>query len=567
MTVPPQQRMDSPRQFRRPAGPPYPEDPTTATRHLCAGAYLDDTFRNDSLRQVYYQPRRVVAPSYGFDVVPVLAHCLRARNGAIIRDCLILATVLVSACISPAAIVMALVTMAQLQLTVGTWRLVRETIRRVRDAEPIALGALAARTFLLIAGWVLVGVVGVASSVALIKGFTESLTTTGGLGDAGAATVALVYGSILLCLLIFCYPVAFSLWRQTELGKMAPGILVTQPVRNARLDEIGRQQRGNTTVYSGFKPYVGSGPVIDTWGFAQRLVQVERSHVGGMNGHHTYVPAEPTERQREFTSPPFDAQELVDYVRGHLSNLLPRREAEEQIAGLTVEDRVCLAGTEVSHLIPYTDPDAMAAMIRFPTTPARHYLACQVFAWGGELITTVYVHIAVQGRSLYLELTTTALPPCDERFRVVDTVEGHGTAAWFRAFKDGLVETPRAIWRSPLNLGAALINMVAGSAGTTDAPTRMARGFDYGARIGIRELGAEPQMRFLTQTQDVVKYKKLIERRVIASVLDFLDDRGIDTAEYRARAASVINGGVHNWSEATYNGPVAGRDVVQEGQR
>src|SRR3954453_21552156 len=256
MTVPPQQRMDSPRQFRRPAGPPYPEDPTTATRHLCAGAYLDDTFRNDSLRQVYYQPRRVVAPSYGFDVVPVLAHCLRARNGAIIRDCLILATVLVSACISPTAIVMALVTMAQLQLTVGTWRLVRETIRRVRDAEPIALGALAARTFLLIAGWVLVGVVGVASSVALIKGFTESLTTTGGLGDAGAATVALVYGSILLCLLIFCYPVAFSLWRQTAPGKMAPGLLVPQPVRNARLDEIGRQQRGNPTVYSGFKPYV-----------------------------------------------------------------------------------------------------------------------------------------------------------------------------------------------------------------------------------------------------------------------------------------------------------------------
>ena len=92
MTVPPQQRTDSPQHFVRPTAPPYPEDPTTATRHLCAGVYIDDIFRNEILREVYYKPRRIMAPSYGFDAVPVLAHSLRARNAAIIRDCLIVAT-------------------------------------------------------------------------------------------------------------------------------------------------------------------------------------------------------------------------------------------------------------------------------------------------------------------------------------------------------------------------------------------------------------------------------------------------------------------------------------------
>jgi hypothetical protein len=77
-------------------------------------------------------------------------------------------------------------------------------------------------------------------------------------------------------------------------------------------------------------------------------------------------------------------------------------------------------------------------------------------------------------------------------------------------------------------------------------------------------------MRFMTQHQDVSKYQKLIERRVIASVLDFLDDRGVDTTEYRARATSILNisgGFVSTGDNATFQGPVAGRDVTVPGGR
>ncbi|GGQ85479.1 hypothetical protein [Couchioplanes azureus] len=561
----PTQRTDSPRTYSRPAAPPYPEDPTTATRHLCAGAYLDDAFRNECLRQVYYQPRRVVAPSFGFDAVPVLSHCLRARNAAMVRDSAILGTVLVAAIASPASLLLVLSSMATLQATIATYRLARDMMRKLRNGESLPLGALVPRVLLLVLGWTLASVVGAFASTSLVSQAMGSLGQ-GGIAGADTALTAMAVGSLFLALLIFLYPVGFSLWRQTELSRMAPGSRVTQPVRNPRLDEIARQQRGNTTVYSGYNQYVGSGDIVETWGFAQRLVRAVRPLAREVDGIRAAFStgATPTEREREFAQPPFDAQELVDYVRAHLSMLLPHRQAEEQIAGLTVEDRICLSGTEVGQLLPHTPPEVMAAVVRHPTTPARHYLACQVFSWGGELITTVHVHIAVQGRSLYLELTTTALPPCDERFRIVDTVEGHSSVAWLRAVTTGLADTPRMIWRSPANLAAALINLVAGADSGPAEEARLTRGYDYGARVGIRELGREPEMRLLTQLQDVAKYQKLIERRVIASVLDFLDDREIDTAEYRARAASILNvdGGVHNWGgTVTNNGPVAGRDV------
>src|SRR4051794_38435299 len=117
---------------RRPESPPYPEDPTAATRHLCAAAYLDDTFRELSLRHVYYQSRRMVAPSYGFDLVPVLGHCLRARNAAIARDAAILLTLGIAMCVSGAALFGVLGTMVSFQVVVATYRLARDTFQRLR---------------------------------------------------------------------------------------------------------------------------------------------------------------------------------------------------------------------------------------------------------------------------------------------------------------------------------------------------------------------------------------------------------------------------------------------------
>lgn len=528
----------------RPTAPPYPEDPTTATRHMCAGAYLDDEFRNLSLRHVYHQPRRMVAPSYGFDLVPVLGHCLRARNSAVVRDAAIVVAFLGALCFAGTALVGGLVLLVYIQVLVSTYRLVRDTYQRMKTPDATG-GKLVPRALFLLLGWALVIVCSIAFSGLFIGALASSLLE-GGTSGAATTTGVAIFGSVALAAVFVGFQLAFALWRQGELGKLTPGRPVAPPTRTPRLDEIARQQRGNTVAYSGYRPFVGSGFQENTWSFAQRLVRPMPNPAERLlNGEARHaVTALPSERQREFEEAPFDAEDVIDYVRAHLASLIPAQgvEAEERIPGLTVEDRVFLAGTEVSHLVPYTEPQVMAAVIRYPTTPARHYLTCQVFSWGGELITTVYVHIAVQGRSLYIEMTTTVLPPCNDDYRVVDTVENIGSAAWLRAIRNGIVDAPQTVWRSPLSLFRGLVDMGRSSSGGQVGPTGLTRGYDYGAVIGVRELACrEDGMRNLVQSLDFEKYQKLIERRVIASVLDFLDERGIDTAEYRARAASVLN--------------------------
>jgi hypothetical protein len=530
----------------RPAAPPYAEDPTTATRHMCAGAYLDDDFRNLSLREVYHKPRRMVAPSYGFDLVPVLGHCLRARNAAVIRDAAIVVLLFGTLCFAGTALVGALAFLIYVQVLVSTVHLVRDTYLRMKTPEDAGNQNLIPRALFVLLGWVLV----VASTIFYSGLFFGSLLSSfGDGGSAGAATATgvAVFGSLALTGVFFGCQLAYALWRQGELGKLTPGRPVVPPVSSPRLDEIARQQLGNTVAYSGYRPFVGSGFRRGTWSFAQRLVRPVPGDLAKLlNGGEPKHAAgtAPNEGEREFAEAPFDAQEIIEHVRGELTRLIPKQgvEAEQQIPGLSVEDRVFLAGTEVSHLVPYTDPQVMAAVVRYPTTPARHYLTAQVFAWGGELITTVYVHIAVQGRSLYIELTTTVLQPCSDEYRIVDTVENLGAGAWLRAIRTGITGAPQTVWRSPVSLFRGLIELSRSTSAGPVATTGLTRGYDYGATVGVRELACRVAgMRNLVQQLDVGKYQKLIERRVIASVLDFLDDKHIDTTEYRNRAASILN--------------------------
>ncbi|MGB6164341.1 MAG: hypothetical protein WCF33_16795 [Pseudonocardiaceae bacterium] len=42
------------------------------------GVYLDQAFRDMVIRKVHNDPRRRVAPSYGFDLIPVVEHAWRA---------------------------------------------------------------------------------------------------------------------------------------------------------------------------------------------------------------------------------------------------------------------------------------------------------------------------------------------------------------------------------------------------------------------------------------------------------------------------------------------------------
>ncbi len=531
--------------------PPLPEPPadpvpplSDATRYLCVGAYTDTTFRNRCLREVYYQDKRFVAPSYGFSLLPVLDACVGARNIDIVRDVAIVVTLGVAAYlnwISVAAVGAALVC---LWVTRPAARLIRDFGKRVVAGTAVDKTKSPARGLFLLLGFAASWIVFVALASRAVSAATT--TFTGARTMSGGA-------ALLVAPTVLALPAIFALVRQRRIDQFAQFGDHPRPRDNDRMQMIDEQGGGNTVVYHNFEPFIGAGDVVDTWGFATRLVRRQADV--------TIAGERPlSDKEREYTEPPFKAHHIVDYVKGQLTQLTRRGRAELRIPEMRVVDRIFQSDRERGPRSTETSADEIVKIVRNPTGPARHYIVCQVVGWGGDIVTTVHVHIAVQGRSLYLEVTTTSLAPCNERYRSVDGEDGTGPRAWMTAVGRAVTSTPRTILRAPHRLVGSLLDMT-GRRGWGNI--RRSRFRDHGAVVSVRQLGTRDKLRNFTQGQDILKFKRLIERRVFDHVLDFLDERKVDTTEYRARATSVLNvsGGVNNWGTAQYHGDVAGGGV------
>ncbi|MGB2571539.1 hypothetical protein ACPFP2_24260 [Micromonospora citrea] len=522
----------------RPAPPPpvgamHPTALSTATRHLVAGAYLDERFCRAALEEVYEQPRRAVAPSYGFDLGTVLAHCRRANTILLVRDAVIVGVFLLSLCATGLiGIVVGGVLLAGLQSAVSTVRLFRETLRRLTGGEPPRVYEII-RTAA--AGTVAFTVSSVSLMLltTLIGGLAVSQFAGGGADSAVSSVVTMLFGTFMVTVLAgFGPPVITRVLRWHHAVQHGPAGRPTTPPLDARIEDIQRQQGGNTIVYSGYSPFVGSGLVLDTTNLALRMIRQPE----GFDDRTA-------EAQREYDQLPFTAEQLVGYVRDQLAPLGRASAPEHRLPGLTVTDHVFTAGTETTELALSTDGPTMVGIIRQPLDARRHYLACRVTSWKGELVTSVYVHFALQGRTLYLETATCALAPCRDEYRVIDDVRSLGAVPYLRAAWTGLAESPRVVALAPVNLLRAGLRWVVRR--MQENQGALPYGVDRGARVGVRELATLDEVRNDFQMQDVAKYEEIVTRRVVAATLDFLVTHGVDVTEFRQRANVLINSGVY----------------------
>jgi hypothetical protein len=180
----------------------------------------------------------------------------------------------------------------------------------------------------------------------------------------------------------FTTPVAARVWGHLRLRGLVPGCAVERPLQTGRLSDIEEQMSGNTVVYSGYQPFVGSGLVLRRWDLAQRLVQALPPELAALGESFP-------EGIREFPSPPFTAHEISDHVGCYMRSIADDPVPERGLPSLTVTDKAFVAGTEIGDLRPDISAEEMQRIIRHPTAPERHYLCCQVVSWRGELVTTV----------------------------------------------------------------------------------------------------------------------------------------------------------------------------------
>lgn len=171
------------------------------------------------------------------------------------------------------------------------------------------------------------------------------------------------------------------------------------------------------------------------------------------------------------------------------------------------------------------------------------------------MVTTVYVHLTVEGDTLHVKLTCGALLPCKDRYEAVDHVHRTGFRAYLRAAWRGLRETPHTVLQAPVKLLVAT-KVALGLVWTHFAPyINTRRGFKYGALTSVREMGMAKSTRNDGQWDEIRKYRSILERQVMEATIEFLDKHGIDTSDFRLQVNQYFySGPIHAGSGSIHTG-------------
>ena len=145
-----------------------------------------------------------------------------------------------------------------------------------------------------------------------------------------------------------------------------------------------------------------------------------------------------------------------------------------------------------------------------------------------------------------MEFTATALLPCEHHYRIPDQFGGTGLPGYLRTIGESIFTAPSIIVFAPFRLTRELLDLAITSIGRLLADMHWIRGYDYGAQTSIREHAQAKKPENQPQMQDVVKYTRILERRVLACLIDFLETRHVDTSELQQRVEMVLNAGVIN---------------------
>lgn len=566
-------REDPPRQASR-------RQMSNTTRYLCAAAYLDHEFRDSVLKESLGDEYRAVAPSLGgFDLGPVIHHCRQAEDRLVIRDALVTAFLLLALLVNFVSTLFWLIFLAPLALLVN-----RRFTRRP-----------ALRTML----WIWVGLA-IASPVlyavfslfqAVISSLNGSVTTSStGLGDysAAALTIRAVLGVVLFPIaplaVVVWYRVATYTTLATTLrpGAPEPDYQLSDPRVARRLDYLRTAQWGNITMYADEDAFMGAGSVKRVWSISVELDRVREQQSG--SGRQEHRSANPVD---------IDPYDLHGFVRTRLTEMRDRTlRSNESIQRLDIGDHVIAPGTfrapewsedgpAGGH--PLTDsatgmprhratPEEIAAIVRHPQGGVRYYQRVTIANTGQEIrdstgalvvpatdqeaLTSAFIYLAVEGRMLYTQFVVTVLPPAQEPYRIVDMLPNMSQPAVIgqslKAFKRELL---RDMVAAPARFGRMVVRKAQQNTVAPHPSSFLV--YPHGARLSVRELGAGANLRTHIQTLDVAKYTKLIEQRLTEAVLDYLEEKGVDTGSYRLQAASVITNSLTVGEGGTLSGSVS----------
>lgn len=286
---------------------------------------------------------------------------------------------------------------------------------------------------------------------------------------------------------------------------------------------------GNVTLYSGFAPFRGYGLARSSWSFAVDITRPPASS-----------PARPVPRGEP---KPFSALDVYDRVKSALHGL--------DLPGMELTDRLFINGRDIHgdrRFLPESggppvtsvSPDLMRNMLAAPEEWARPYLTITMTSWQGDLVMTTFIRFLVSGTDLFVEAAHNVVPPLRAEFKAIDERDpGPDGGEFFGLLGRTLLSAvPRLLGSVP-----SVIHEMGADGRREKKKRRVNESRDYGALVSVRELAADTKWQRYFQIFDDERFVKVIEQRILRSLVEFLKERNVDTHSLESRAEMLINNG------------------------
>ncbi|CAL9324791.1 hypothetical protein [Streptomyces sp. SudanB66_2053] len=531
-------------------------EPTSATRHLCAGVYVDERFRDLVIDEVCTAPHRRVAPSYGFDIVPVMHHAWLAAALSALPRATVLAVVVgpVLAGAVPAAILIAggFGLLLLLRLAALLRNSDREPVpaRKSRRRLPDPLRAHRCLFRFLL------------PRVTTPRTRAVRRVVTAGLWLVLIIlAIALIYPrqaltALLLAAALTCVYLAVGAIRQLILNRILRAAVLRPSRLSGRQRAADRQQHHMCAVYRRSRhsddeddltmftlfgdesPFIGAGELVYQWN-PPMSIQLLRPDSDEAPLH-----------EREHSVPPFKAHELVEYLREAVLPL--NADSHDVRLPAQVRDRVYVAETDVAadrSLLPHHfTQDELRAIINTPESKQHHFLEIVTPADGAEFVATVLLHVSLQGRTLSLSTAACVLAHTPRSFQRAEEFGHHGATAVIWAAFNELGALPSDIQRS-WRILRYLYRLAKAFALPRDLTTTPIRNILIGSRVSVREESSQAWAKVQLEKSDILGRLKTIEQRLLSAASDFLHTMDVDTSAFNDRALKIINSGIFNFGD------------------
>ncbi|MEU7985675.1 hypothetical protein AB0B56_12500 [Streptosporangium canum] len=492
----------------------------------------------------------MVAPSYGFDLVPVVRHAWKSWSLEMGQHVCVLAVFVVGFVFNPSAVV-------AVASALGLWPLSRLLARSAAAVFPLRAKALADRwlwrtrwrreadelreqeRFLRLSG---MGCGALVVAPPLVAEISQV--------PLAEVAVTAVFLAFLLALAVAGRSVACQghlshihvtdslrprkLTRREETihnQQFHPCVIYRRP----SLQEIeeSKEEPGFELLDSKTSPFVGSGKLIHRWTPPLTVQLMKKGeNLGSM-------------KERERLDSPFEASKLVAHLKDVMS---PMGDADDptRLRGFDKKDRLYIAEADIqpnpSWLRERPGRKKVDDVIDDPHGIAHHFLEIRTTVTG-EVMTTVFLRVSVKGRALSLDFAACALTRTPAEYHIIDAFKENDRSALLRSALYGLRNLPAEVWGAKALIEAfpLLVGALRAQKNRIRVPRR---GAAIGARLSIREEKSVAWKQAQLDKVVIYDYMKLIEQRLLKATEEFLERKGLDTSAFSKKATSIVNMGV-----------------------